>query len=288
VKVAIYMSDKGFDHVVLGAIASGFAAEGVRVSFRDKYAGIEPGVDVAVTRGVVGRTRQVIEEYRAAGKIVLYVDKGYLRLPSTIEDGISMEYVKVSLNGFQPLTYLMTDARPADRWERIKETFGKMIHPIRKCGLNVVYAGPSQKNAEFHGLGDATEYANLVIDSITELTDAPIIYRPKQSWGGAAPVKGSRFSTPPETLSSILADARVFIVHNSNSCVEAALDGVPVISLGPSIARPISSRGLDMINSLYVPSEADREKWIANICWWQWTIPELASGAMWRFVRRFV
>jgi len=280
VKIVFYHSPEGRERKVAEAFAAGARALGDHcVLCGEKYQGTPvEDADGAVLIGVKGRGRLVLDSYRAAGKFVVYLDKAFFR-------ACSREYLKVSVNAFQPLEYLMSIDRPADRWEKIRSKYGLEIRPPRAGGGAVVYLGPSQKYARFHRLGDATEYAMSVLNEVRKYTDRPFVYRPKASWNGAVPVPGALFSRPPRTLWDELKNDGVLVVHGSNASADATIEGFPVISLGPSIAQPVSGDDLSMVNGFRALSEKQREYWARQVAYCQWTLAEFYSGQMWKETR---
>jgi len=280
VKIVFYHTPEGRERKIAEAFAAGAKVHGDQcVFFGEKYQGTPiEDADGAVLIGVKGRSRLILDTYRTAGKFVVYLDKAFFR-------ACAHDYLKVSVNAFQPLEYLMLSDRPADRWERVRSKYGLDIKPPRNGSGAVVYLGPSQKYARFHRLGDATEYAMSVLDNVRKYTDRPFVYRPKASWNGAVPIPGALFSRPPRTLWDELKDDGILIVHGSNASADATIEGYPVISLGPSIASPVSESDFSMLNNSQVRSEAQREYWARQVAYCQWTLAEFYSGQMWKETR---
>ena len=76
------------------------------------------------------------------------------------------------------------------------------------------------------------------------------------------------------TLEEALAGASCVVTYNSNTGVEAALAGLPVIACDEgSMAWPVATHGIDQ--PLVTP---DRQEWCRRMAWRQWTPDEIASG----------
>lgn len=279
-KIIFYHTPEGRERRLAEAFARGTAAHGDEcVLFGTKYQGIpDSEADVAVMIGVKGRSRLILDTYLAAGKHAVYLDKGFFR-PA------SHDYIKVSVDGFQPLRYLYDVARGTSRLERLTSKFGIEVRQAPRGNGAAIYLGPSQKYARFHRLGDATEYAMEVLRKFRVVSDREFIYRPKASWGGAVPISGAFFSRPPRELSTDLKNARVLIVHGSNASADATLAGIPVIALGPAIARPVSETRIDQVEDSEVFPESVRFKWACQVSYCQWTLDEFKSGEMWSETR---
>lgn len=280
-KIIFYHTPEGREKRLAESFSSGARMCGDEcVLFGEKYQGIpDPEADVAVMIGVKGRSRLILDTYLAAGKHAVYLDKGFFR-PA------SHDYIKVSVDGFQPLRYLYDVIRKPSRFEKLTEKFGIEIRQTPKNNGPAVYLGPSQKYAKFHRLGDATEYAMEILRRFRSVSDREFIYRPKASWGGAVPIPGAIFSRPPQELSTHLKNARLLIVHGSNASADATVAGIPVISLGPSIARPVNETNLEKAEESEVFPESVRFKWACQVAYCQWTIDEFKSGEMWFETRR--
>lgn len=274
--VTFWSAGKPREEVIAEALGQAVRAGGDRFEVRaaEEYRG--PAGDVGCVFGVKGIARRLLDDYRAAGKRTLFFDKGHTRRRP---DGAALW--RVSADGFMPLDTFQREHRPDDR----AKTHGLTLLP-RRFGDCVLFAGASQKHCDFHGLGDCTEYARRVIAEIGAHTDRPVIYRPKPSWRDAAPIDGTEFSRAPIRLADELKRCFALVTHSSNAAVDAIRAGVPVIILGPGIARPVASCCIGDVENPCWPSEETRSQWLADLAYCQWTVEEMASGDMWETVRR--
>ena len=269
------------------ALKAGFEAHGdaVTVLPTAEYAAPEDGTQIACVIGIKGKSKRVFEDHIRSGRHALLVDKSYFG---------RAEFLRLSLDGFQP-HYAHEIERPHDRLERM----GVKFRPLRagRRDSHVIYAGSSQKYCDWHGLGDATEYAKGVCHQINKAFgsgDATpsmrrVLYRPKPSWVAghpedAIPVANTVFSGPDVKLDKLLPDCWALVTHGSNAAVEAVVAGVPVVvvSDGACAAQPMAGRDLqkDVYHPKF-PKDDERRQWAADLCWLQWTIEEIASGAAW-------
>lgn len=84
------------------------------------------------------------------------------------------------------------------------------------------------------------------------------------------------------SLDEALSGASVVVTYNSNSGVDAALAGIPVIACDEgSMAWPVAAHGLEA--EIITP---DRRQWCTDLSWRQWTLDEMSSGFAWDHVRR--
>lgn len=83
------------------------------------------------------------------------------------------------------------------------------------------------------------------------------------------------------TLQEDLAAAELVVTWNSNTGVDAALAGVPVVAMDEgAIAWDVAAHGLDD-----APIRPDRTAWAHNLAWRQWRIEELEDGTAWEALR---
>ena len=64
------------------------------------------------------------------------------------------------------------------------------------------------------------------------------------------------------------------INHNSGPCVQAAINGTPIICDSSSLAFPVTEKWENLEN----PQLPDREEWFLKLCHTEWTVEEIAQG----------
>jgi hypothetical protein len=78
-------------------------------------------------------------------------------------------------------------------------------------------------------------------------------------------------------LAEALAGAAFAVTWNSNSGVDAAMAGVPVVAMDEgSMAWPVAAHDLGA-----VPRLPERRPWAAQLAWCQWRPEEIADGTAW-------
>lgn len=273
-KICFYISDKPRERFLGKSFEAGAKNYGHDIVLRRLGSGIEPNCDLSCVVGV--KSKNLWD--RLDGHKLMF-DKGYTRHRS--KDG-AWEYWRLSLNSHHPTnTTLHKFKYASDRFEKLK----LQVKPWRRSGLQVLFAGSSEKYHAFYDLEGPTEYARKIVTRLNELTDRPIYYRPKPSWKNAVPVGGSYFSDPKSPLESVLSNAHCIVTHGSNICFEAMLEGIPSIVLGEAIAQHISSTELEDVES---PHLAKRERLLAALGYHQWTMDEMKSGECWQMVEKWV
>lgn len=291
-KVAFFRSDKTRERVVADAFIAGinkYGDRGIIISDNDLKAmrGMMPAktdIDVAVIMGISRAAKRYFEEFLAAGRHIVYLDKGLTRHGDDKYGNRLPKYYRVSVDAFQATEYFMKKDRLPDRWEAL----GYDIKPWQEVGPDghIVVAGGSEKYSFWHQHeGGATGWAWRVIDEVRKYTKRPIIYRPKPSWAEAVPIKGTRFSRPPTILTQELSGCHALITFGSNSAVTAICQGVPAFVLGDGLAKPMSLADLAKIETPYYPSDEERARWARCLAYCQWSLDEMTSGEAWKILR---
>ena len=232
---------------------------------------------------VVGvKSLDLVAKIKKEGKPYIFLDKGYFR--HRLKGGM-WEYWRVAVNDHHPTAYVAKARHQSARWLRTSERRAIFPKPWRDDGIQVVFAGSSQKYHAFAGLPDPTAYAEVAIGQLKQITKRPVIYRPKPTWDDASPIKGTTFSGQNRNISQELMHAWCLVTNGSNSCFDAICAGIPCIVLGNAIGGPISSRNLEQIKNPYLASDVERNQWLANLAWCQFTEAEMQAGLCWQAIR---
>lgn len=280
-KIVFYHSDKPRERVLAEAFADGIrkgAGEQVVLRTLDPDKLVAEDCDVACMVGV--KSKELFWNHWNQGIRTIYFDKGYSR--HSLEGPIkSWEYWRVSVNAHHPTETFKGIAPDDARAEMLGFTF----EPWRKQGGHIVIAGSSAKYHAFYGLSEPTKYARKLIETISKHSDRTIVYRPKPSWKDAVPVDGSVYSSRLQDISDVLKGAHALVTHGSNACFEAVTFGVPCIVLGNAVAKTISSQTIQEIETPKLVSDEERRKWFSDLAYCQWTLPEMATGEAWKYIK---
>lgn len=235
--------------------------------------------DLAIINGVKNAWRA--EHLKSAGVPFLFFDKGYNRKWNVKNP----EWWRVAVNHHQPTRYLHLLSFDNKRARQQ----GWKAKPWRESGTHILLAGASAKYHQMYGLPDPTAWAEDVIQAVKQLSDRPIIYRPKPSWKEAKAVDGAEFKGRASyNIYDDLKGAHAMITHGSGACLEALLAGVPAVVLGPGITSTISSMSLDEIETPQLGAEQDRNRLLANLAHCQWSLDEIRKGLIWQSLRRMI
>jgi hypothetical protein len=166
-----------------------------------------------------------------------------------------LQYFRITKGDFQPSRIL---ERPADRWEKLKKEYDLTMKPWKKSDGYVLVA---LSEPATYGFFDEPRWPERIEAELKKYTDRPIRLRKRRD---------------DRPLADDLRKARCLVTFASNSVREALLEGVPVFTLGPSIARPMGHTDVSLIESPMYPE--NREEFFRHLAYCQFTNEEFASG----------
>jgi hypothetical protein len=256
---------------VCDAFMKGIRGHGDSPFRMEESAYATPAWDAAVFYGLRGNLPRVLREFPEAGKKAVYIDLGYWGrvLPRRFNG-----YHKVSINDRHPTAYFRKHRHPNDRILKL----GIRPLPWKKGGRKILVLGMGDKAAGVEGF-QVEQWERETIAELAKHTDRPIVYRPKPSWSGAKRIEGAEYSSPETSLEEAFRDCHAVVTHHSNAAVDALVYGLPAFC-EQGVAAPLSLQDLSRIESPLYP--ADREEWISDISYCQWTLDEIGLGLPWR------
>jgi len=258
---------------LLDAVKAGAAAHGDFIGHEQGFRTVHDDFDGLILYGIGGMSKEIHDAYRAAGKHVVFFDKGYLR----------GKYLRVAVDAFQPLDRLYAVKRPVDRFERLQ--IAPQKYQVR--GDSILFDGASNKFCMWKELGDWLTWGHQTLALLNAFTNHDIIYRPRPSHNNELTtfnVPGTELSIN-RSLEEDFSRTRVCVSYGGNIGWDCAVAGVPHFAIGDSIARPISETNFTDVGNPFIPTEEQRLEWFAQVCYWQWTLHELASGEAWTHIK---
>lgn len=227
-------------------------------------ANYEPS-DLAVIWGV--RHPHIIQGQRERGLDYLVMERGYF--------GDRMKCCSLGFNGLNGHAEFCAENSPADRWEK----HGVEVKPWRTGGDYALVMGQVDGDQSVQGVDLPVWYCE-VLQKLGEKTDAPIYFRPHPQARQRVGFSGFD-GLKTWSLDEALGGAFVAVTYNSNSGVDAALAGIPVVAMNRgSMAWEVASREVDFGHT------PDRAQWLNDLAHKQWTIEEIAAGDAWAHLQR--
>lgn len=241
-------------------LAAGMRRHGIDPEFSDTRS-VEP-CDLAVFWG--HRHADQIRQQKAAGKRCLVMERGYF--------GDRFEFTSLGFDGLNGRADFRNADVPGDRWAR----HGFDIPPWKEGGEYVLLMGQVEGDASLAHV-DIQQWYRETAEKIRATTDLPIYFRRHPL--GQYP-RGLGLPALNADLRDELAGAACVVTFNSNSGVDAALAGVPVIACDAgSMAWPVAGHEPGQIE------RPDRTEWLHRLAYCQWTRDEFESGEAWDHLR---
>lgn len=235
-------------------------------------------VDGLVMLGIGGlgldHARIPFDAYKAAGKHVVFFDKGYTR----------NDYFRVAVDAFQPTEYLMQEAYPTKRFRDMGLTLPKHSMANRKV---ILFDGASEKYCAWHGFGSWYQWGVQVVEKIRRHTQLPIVYRPRPGRNAHLEIDGVETSVN-NSIQNDLARAYVVVSWGGNIGWDAVMSGTPHFAMGDSIARHVSETDWDRLDIPRLLKPNDVMTWAANVVHCQYSLPECENGMAWGYVKEVI
>lgn len=208
--------------------------------------------------GCTPELRPLIDEWRARRRTWIYWDRGYARrvFATWLPRGEAGGYYRWHIGRFQ---LGAIRGLPADRWDALQTA----VRPWRKDGRHIVVACPTPTYERFHRIEGWTDRTLRVL---ARSTDRQIVVRDKES---------------KRPLQFDLDGALCLVAHGSNTAVEAAILGCPVVVDPSSAAALVGATKLEAVSN---PPTPDRTAWLHSLAYSQFTEAELIDGTLWRLL----
>ena len=217
---------------------------------------------------------EVFRQQRVKNLDVIVLETGYINRG----DGENHHYA-AGFNGLNGRADFRNRGMPDDRAKKL----GVSLKPWRKDGKHVLLCGQVPWDASVESCHDYLGWLQYISGQIRYHTKREVRFRP-HPLAPVSPLVGCTHSTVP--IQEDLKDCWAVVTYNSNSSVEAVLDGVPAFTFDAgAMAKDVASQWLQELERPYMPA---RESWLNDLAYCQWTVEEFKEGAAWRHLFRTV
>jgi len=261
-----------------------------QVKYEDEY----EVSDIAITYGLHkyatkgGRVRKAIfDGQEKAGKDMLIMERGFLK---------RSDYFSLGFSNVNGRAEFYNHKSPSDRYKEL----GIELSPWRVkedgiillCGQvawdtnvqHINYTKEKSKSKMIKG------YLNWLRDTaiyLSETYDKDVIFRPHPLFAKPSLYKealaGVNIGWSDRSLEKDLKDSYVCVAFNSNTLVDAAIMGVPIVAFDRgSMAYPISNN-MKKLNKLKLYK---REQLLFDIAYSQWNSNEILKGIPWQRLKK--
>lgn len=223
--------------------------------------------DIAVIWSVLwhGRMRPNLDiwnHYKSKNKPVVVIEIG----------GLKRDYTwKIGINGINMGSYFYGSNRDDSR----RKQLGIDLKPWKQ-GSDILICGQHGNSEQWAGNPPMNDWIRNTVSELRKHTKRNIKVRAHPRFPIAMELfqDGISRSIAKDYIDEIKT-AWAVIGHNSNPTTEAVINGVPVFVSPSSLASPVGNLDLSKIEN---PEMPDREQWLNDLCWTEWTADEMAKG----------
>lgn len=227
--------------------------------------------DVAVIwsvlwHGRMERNLPVWQYYKSRNRPVIVLEVGALNRGTLW---------KVAVNGINGSGYFGPKGMDGKRRQKLNLS----LKPW-KTGEDIIICLQHGSSEQWKDMPETDIWVNDVISKIRQKTSRRILIRshPRYRYKSRimfSNVEGRQPRGEGEDLKNLFVNAGALINWNSNPAVIAAIEGIPVFVGPTSLAADVGNLDLDNINEPLTP---DREQWLNDLAYTEWTVDEIRGG----------
>jgi len=213
---------------------------------------------------------KVFRQQREKNLDVVVLETGYVNRG----DGENHHYA-AGLNGLNGRADFRNKNMGPERWDMLNI----QLKPYSR-GEKVILCAqvPWDASVDNH---DHKEWVLNTAVRLKSVTKRPVVFRPHPR-ATLPKIDFCEYSLKP--LSEDLKTAHCVVTYNSNSAVEALIEGKPVFAFDEgSMAWELANKNL---NDIEDPQYPNRQQWARNLAFCQWTLEEMREGLTWRHLFR--
>lgn len=218
--------------------------------------------------GRMAGNQQIYQTAKKLGKSVIIIEVGNLKRGTTWR--ICHQHIN-RLGNFGN-NDILDPERP--------QKLGIFLNPFNfKRKDEILIATQHAKSLQWEGMPSMTQWINETISQIRRYSKRRIVVRPHPRSPITEKFKDAVIELPRKLEGTyddfnISYNFHCVINHNSGPCVQAAINGTPVICDSSSLAFPVSEKWENLEN----PQLPNREEWFLKLCHTEWTADEIRQG----------
>jgi len=245
-----------------------------------------------------GRRRDLVERAKKKGIHIITFDGGIL---SSFGNTIThpKHHWRVSLHSPMNNGDFLSDNSPPDRWEMMKKLWNVKYEPWRKSNQDdpILFVLQPKDNWSMNEL-DPIEWFKGVYDKIRPATDRQFLIRPhpnhmahieeriKEFPEDCKVIIGQKFFSGDEkkyyrfNFQEAIANCHAVVTHNSTASIDSCVRGIPTfVTSDLAICWDVANKDL---NNIETPEYPDRDQWVHDIGYKQWTEQEIRDGTVFK------
>lgn len=222
--------------------------------------------------GKMRQNKHIFDKAITANKPVIVLEIGAIHRGTTW---------KLALNGINNKGYFGPKNNTNDRAKKLRLD----LFPWKKNNNGpIIIACQHKLSEQWKGMQSTEEWLNSVIKKIKKRTDKKIVVRPHPR----SPIdirqiyhNDIQFNKPNKLPGSYddfdfrIEHAHALVNWSSNPGTLAAIKGIPVFTGPDSLAWEVANKDFKSIENPLTP---DRQQWLNDLAYTEWTIQEIATG----------
>lgn len=257
---------------VFEAFRQGAHALGYDCSDNDPTADIDVIWSV-LFHGRMGGNQRIWEAAKARSKPVLVLEVG------GIDRGTTW---KVGLNGINRDANFGDTGNDSNRANML----GLKTRAWRTNGEHILICGQHDKSLQWYNMPRMSQWVMDTIETIQAHTDRPIIFRPhpRCRLDSIEHQYQNVYRDNPRQITGTYDDfnlsfnkCHAVINYSSNPGIHSILNGVPAFVGTSSLAYDVGN-DIDFIHDIENPIMPDREQWLNDYAYTEWTLEEISQG----------
>jgi hypothetical protein len=256
---------------VFTAFADSLVAAGHDVVWNDPVSDVDVIWSV-LWNGRMAKNKAIWERNMAQSKPTVVLEVGGIKRGTTW---------KVGLNGINRDAYFGPDMGHDSERSSLLEL---KVKPWRTDGEYILICGQHEKSEQWRNQPRMSRWVMETIESIQAQTDRPIVFRPhpRCRLDAIETQYKNVYRQEPRQIPGSYDDFDMgfdnvycTVSWTSNPGIHSVIEGIPAYTSTSSLAWPVSIKSLTNLDN---PPLHDRQEWLNNYAWSEYTIEEIAQG----------
>ena len=255
---------------VFAAFAHSLVADGHDVVWNDPVSDVDVIWSV-LWHGRMASNKTIWDRNVAQSKPTVVLEVGGIKRGTTW---------KVGLNGINRAAYFGEQNNDRTR----ADSLGLVCKPWRSDGNFILIAGQHEQSEQWRDQPRMSRWVMETIENIQAHTDRPIIFRPhprcplpdiEKEYKNVYRQNPQKIDGTYDDFDMKFDNIYCTVSWTSNPGIHSVIQGVPAYTSTSSLAWDVSIKSLTNLDN---PPMPDRQQWLNDYAWTEFTVEEIASG----------
>ena len=258
---------------VFDAFSNGAKSLGHDVVFNDPVSDVDVIWSV-LFNGRMAKNKDIWDRNLAQSKPTLVLEVGGIKRGKTW---------KVGLNGINRDAY-WGDISNSNNDRAV--SLGLTLKPWRNDGEHILICGQHDKSLQWQNMPRMSTWVIRIIEEIQKHSKRPILFRPhprctlehiEKEFKNVKRQDPNHVSGTYDDFDLGFSNAWATVSYSSNPGIHSILNGVPAF-VGPASLAYDAANDIDFLHDIENPLKPDRQQWLNNYAWTEFTIEEISQG----------